>query len=884
MQYSSDSDSDPDNESQDNSSGIDLDSLGAIKKVESTLAHQVQATGSVLSLAADNDILFAGLQGGAIAAWRLDTFELLRSVKAHENSVLSLHLAEDQRILFSGGADSTIGVWSADTLQKLSTIVSHHDVGDIFCISYSAPQNFLFCGTQSQAIQWHHLQSNQEAGIQQLKFGDRKHKFFDSLPRGQQASSISTPEHVSHNGDHEGKLMAFRTQDIITYAHDSFVTCMLLIPGLLAGDPKQEILLSGGADGCIKFWSFLNDGFRRPRLIDVFKNRGLGVLSIAYKEPFLYAGMTGGQVRVFSMESRRLVQKIFVCSSDITTIQVIDGAVFCGTSDGLVKRFNSQFTEVGRWQGSTGKILASVTGRLPDQEFFITGANDNTIAFWDVGRRSAHGRRLSVHGNDEMLRSLRDLIAFKTISAQPQYASSCDEAASFLRKLCNVLQAETSFLPSDGRQISPILLAKFKSTDSKPRKRILFYGHYDVVDAEEHPQHAKKWVDDPFKLRPHGGYLYGRGVSDNKGPILAALYAAAELVQQKALPCDVIFLLEGQEEAGSVGFEEAVRANKSAIGKVDHVLIANSYWHDDHVPCLTYGMRGVIHATVRVESDKPDRHSGMDGRAAEHEPLKDLAALLGTLVGSDATHVMIPGFYDGLIPTTEEEKIRYQTIADTLMPFHPEIKNSEKYTTLLQQKWSIPNLSYHQIETPEPKSAVTIARSAEAPISIRLVPGQSASSLSDGLVSYLKESFANLDSSNRLRINIAAFSDAWLGDPNNTIFSTLSAALSKIWRSRLSAKREFKTDSAGVAIHLPKSGPLFIREGGSIPAIGFLEKEFRAPAAMFPCGQSSDNAHLDNERIRVENLHVAREVFREVFTQLPNVAETRGHKKQASKS
>ncbi|KKY17511.1 putative wd repeat protein [Phaeomoniella chlamydospora] len=873
MHYSSsESDSDSDSDIQDNSSGIDLENIVPVKRVESSLTHRVNATGSVLSLAVNDQVLFAGLQGGDIAAWKLDTFELLHSAPAHENSVLSLHLSEDKQLLFSGGADSSVGVWSAKSLKRISTIISHHDVGDIFCLAYSSRMQLLLCGTQSQSLQWYHLEEAESSESRKSSYEDRRHKFFDSLGPGQTLDRSTMNLETSNHTLRGGKRMLFGTRDIVNSAHDSYVTALLLIDGLHPANPNQEVLVSGGADGAIKFWDISRIGHSTPQIIHKFKSPALGVQCLAYSEPFLYAGMTRGQIRVYSMESRKFVQKIFICSSDVTTIQIIQGVIFCGTADGQVKRFNTQFTEVGRWKVNDCKILASTASGSPDLAF-ISGGTDNTISFWDAGRTGT--RRTSIHGNDEMLRSLRDLVAFRTISAQPRFAGECNEAASFLRKLCNVLQAETSFLPSD-QQISPILLAKFKANKgAQPRKRVLFYGHYDVVDADTNQSRAKKWNTDPFKLTPLNGYLYGRGVSDDKGPIVAAIYAVAELLQREELNCDVVFLLEGQEETGSQGFEDAVRHNKPIIGEIDHVLVANSYWHDDRVPCLTYGMRGVIHATIRIESNMPDRHSGMDGRAAEHEPLKDLTALLGMLVGPDATHVMIPGFYEDIAAPAPEEQRRYKTITDALMPFHPEISSSEAYSKSLQQKWSMPNLTYHQIETPEPKSAVTIARSAEAPISIRVVPGQCAATIADSLRSYLEERFAQIGGSNRLTVQVSSASDAWLGDPHNEIFSTLSAAISRIWRSRLSSKSDIGSDDSGYITHLPKDGPLFIREGGSIPAIGLLEQEFGAPAAMFPCGQSSDNAHLDNERIRVENLYVAREVFREVFSQLSKVSEAR---------
>lgn len=169
---------------------------------------------------------------------------------------------------------------------------------------------------------------------------------------------------------------------------------------------------------------------------------------------------------------------------------------------------------------------------------------------------------------------------------------------------------------------------------------MLFYGHYDVIPATTNDEGG--WQTNPFELTGINGYLYGRGVSDNKGPCLAALFAAGELVQEQELESDVIFLIEGEEESGSRGFAEAVKRNKEMIGDVDWILLANSYWLDDEVPCLTYGLRGVIHATVVVESEKPDLHSGVDGSRLNREPTIDLVNLLARLTGVDGK-ILIPG-------------------------------------------------------------------------------------------------------------------------------------------------------------------------------------------------------------------------------------------------
>lgn len=537
-----------------------------------------------------------------------------------------------------------------------------------------------------------------------------------------------------------------------------------------------------------------------------------------------------------------------------------------------------------------------------------------------------------------MINSLRDFVAFRTIPGNPKYAGQCNEAATFLRKLFDLSNAETALL-APGEGVNPILFAKLKaSNQSKARKTILFYGHYDVVDAEYSTDGEGNYGRDPFQLCPENGYLYGRGVTDNKGPILAAFYAAADLVQNKVLNCDIVFLIEGEEEAGSRGFAKTVHENRHLIGEVDWILLSNSYWLDDHIPCLTYGMRGVIHANITISSGLCDRHSGMDGKSTLHEPLKDLTVLLSGLVGEQGTNVRIPGFYAHVAPPDKAEKKRYDAITAALLPGHPEIKDPKAFTESLTQRWREPNLTIHRIEVPESKAAVTISRLARADLSVRIVPNQAADSIAAALTDFTHQLFNALHSTNKLEICISSQSDAWLGDPNNEIFQMLDQAITEVWTPAppstakqnpnstslsSSSSRPFRPPppnsknsnsninnnknnnnsaisiststilpttpppnhpprprqhtrrSSSLATHgrtytpdnTPRT-PLYIREGGSIPVIGFLEREFSAPAAMFPCGQASDNAHLDNERMRVQNLVRGREVFRRVFAGL----------------
>jgi WD40 repeat protein len=111
---------------------------------------------------------------------------------------------------------------------------------------------------------------------------------------------------------------------------------MLLATGLFEHNPNQEILITAGGGGTIKLWSLDTIGYGRPQLLEKFKNKGLSVLSLAYKAPFLYAGLSGGIAHIYNLASRQLVQKLNLGHGDILQVQISNGSAICGTSEGWV--------------------------------------------------------------------------------------------------------------------------------------------------------------------------------------------------------------------------------------------------------------------------------------------------------------------------------------------------------------------------------------------------------------------------------------------------------------------------------------------------------------------------------------------------------------------
>lgn len=214
-----------------------------------------------------------------------------------------------------------------------------------------------------------------------------------------------------------------------------------------------------------------------------------------------------------------------------------------------------------QWQAHSGIVLSSTIGgnRL------ITGGNDCYVAVWDISacvpseqKEETGIQLLSLADVDVFFRGLSKLVSLKTISGSPSHTEECRRGATFLKNLLKQLGASDTTLilnPLSGR--NPVVLGKFKSKSSNA-KSILFYGHYDIITASTG---SSDWTDDAFTLSGRDGFYYGRGVSDNKGPVLAAMFAASDLLNQGE-DVNITFLIEGEEECGSKGFAESVKTKK----------------------------------------------------------------------------------------------------------------------------------------------------------------------------------------------------------------------------------------------------------------------------------------------------------------------------------
>ncbi|KAI2633394.1 hypothetical protein GGS21DRAFT_133533 [Xylaria nigripes] len=869
------------------------------------LIQSLNHDSSVLSLVVSDDSIYAGTQNGEILVWSLGNFLPVHRIQAHKRSIMCLFLSQDRSLLFSSASDPIVNVWCPKTMRRLYEIYSSYDsFGDIFSVAYSSQHQTVYYGAQNTSIQWVSLDDpDRHVSNDSPNHPDRRnHRFFDSRAIG----GTSTPRPTDERYDLIPRSHAVLETDkraIKMFAHYGYVYCMLITNGVTTyTNPEDDILISGGGDGTIKAWKLGgkeigSDGYETgiEEIMVLGEEDAISVMSIAVDGSFLYSGKLNGIIELWDLDTKQKLRVIKAHKRDVMSIQMGWGYLWSAACSGTVSKHSTahygkyepetsqdvsqKYQCLTQWKAHDGKILSSAVTTFEGKEFYISGANDSNVAVWLLPSQTSSEHPASQYHEDMMITSLREFVSYKTISSRAEYAEDCRRGASFLCSLFRKLGGDVEMLSADDKLHHPVVFAKFggKALPIEQRRRILFYGHYDVVPADTK---NGKWENDPFQLTGLNGYLYGRGVSDNKGPIMAALYAVTDLMQAKSLDSDIIFLIEGQEESGSRGFQETIRKYKERIGRIDYVLLANSYWLDDETPCLTYGLRGVMHATVRVESRKPDLHSGVDGSFMINEPLSDLMMLLAKLKGP-RNRVMLPGFYDEVLPLTTEEEARYDDILSVLMAQGKDGNSisAEALKASLMARWREPNLTHHKVKVSGPDGSL-ISSHANAKISVRLVPGQKVEEVTASLTSFLETEFEKLESDNRLSIQIDEQAEPWLGDPSNYIFRTIEDAVLKAWDPLFARRSSIctsmtagDTNEQSSNVHAKGIGsklgrPLYIREGGSIPAIRFLEKEFDAPAAHLPCGQASDSAHLDNERLRVLNLTKSREIFRYIFQKL----------------
>jgi acetylornithine deacetylase/succinyl-diaminopimelate desuccinylase-like protein len=423
------------------------------------------------------------------------------------------------------------------------------------------------------------------------------------------------------------------------------------------------------------------------------------------------------------------------------------------------------------------------------------------------------------------LNELKALLRIPSVSTLPEYGDDCRLAAETLvAELGRIGMHNVRLIETAGH---PLVYADWLHARNKPT--VLCYGHYDV----QPPDPLDEWLSPPFEPAEREGNLYARGAADDKGQMYMHVKALESLMAVDGkLPLNVRVLIEGEEEIGGEGIARFVASQPPEL-QADFALVSDTEMFAPGLPTLCVGLRGMIYTEIEARGSRTDLHSGMYGGAAPN-PLMALAQILAGLKDQNE-HILIPNFYDGIIPPSNAELAAWSSL-----PFDEEQYRAaevgsrqlvgEAGYSVLERTWARPTLDVHGIPggfTGAGAKTVIPAR-ALAKVSMRLVPGMSPAKTFARYKEYV-ERIAPPCVDVEARLIHAG--EPCLIPVDNPFVQAATRALRKVWRRET----------------------VFIRSGGSIPIVGDFDRYLGLPSVMMGFGLPDDNMHAPNEKLDLNN-------------------------------
>jgi len=423
------------------------------------------------------------------------------------------------------------------------------------------------------------------------------------------------------------------------------------------------------------------------------------------------------------------------------------------------------------------------------------------------------------------LNELKALLRIPSVSTLPEHNNDCHLVAETLvAELGRIGMENVQLIETSGH---PLVYADWLHAPHKPT--VLCYGHYDV----QPPDPLDEWDSPPFEPTEREGNLYARGAVDDKGQMYMHIKALESLMAMNAkLPVNVRVLIEGEEEIGGEGIYRYI-SSKPPEMKADVALVSDTEMFAIGLPTLCVGLRGMIYTEIEVSGPRTDLHSGMYGGTAPN-PLMSLAQILAALKDRDG-HILIPGFYDDVIPPSREELAAWRSL-----PFDEEqYRTTEVGSTRLvgeagysvqERTWARPTLDVHGIPggfTGAGAKTVIPAR-ASAKVSMRLVPGMNPAKTFEQYKQYVE---SLIPPGVRAEVRLIHSGDPCMVPVNNQYIQAATRALRQVWGR----------------------DTVFIRSGGSIPIVGDFQRYLGIPSVMMGFGLPDDNMHAPNEKFNLQN-------------------------------
>ncbi len=430
---------------------------------------------------------------------------------------------------------------------------------------------------------------------------------------------------------------------------------------------------------------------------------------------------------------------------------------------------------------------------------------------------------------DRFLNELIDLLKIPSISADTAYSQDVLQTAEAVKNSLTAAGCDNAEICETKGY--PVVYAD-KIIDPK-LPTVLVYGHYDV----QPPDPINLWDSPPFepvikptKLHPDGA-IFARGACDDKGQFFMHVKAVEYMIQNNTLPCNVKFMIEGEEEVGSDSLAGFLEANKEKL-KNDIILISDTGMISMENPSITTGLRGLSYVEVEVTGANRDLHSGIYGGAAPN-PINVLAKMIASL-HDENNHITIPGFYDKVEIISDEERVEMAKAPFDLEEYKAslnidDVHGEKGYTT--PERFGIrPTLDVNGIwgGYMGEGAKTVIASKAYAKISMRLVPNQDWHEITD---LFTKHFTAIAPKSVKVKVSPHHGGQAYVTPIDSVGYQAAAKAVEQTFGK----------------------SPVPQRTGGSIPIVALFEKVLESKTILLGFGLDSDAIHSPNEHFGVLN-------------------------------
>ncbi len=422
------------------------------------------------------------------------------------------------------------------------------------------------------------------------------------------------------------------------------------------------------------------------------------------------------------------------------------------------------------------------------------------------------------------IEELKEYLRIPSISTLETHKEEMVRCAEFLKgKLQDAGMTRVEIFETAGH---PLVYSEWLGQPGKPT--VLIYGHYDVQPVDP----IDLWKNDPFQPTIEEGKIWARGANDNKGQNFVHIKSVeAYLKTLGALPLNVKFLFEGEEEIGSSNLSLFLKEKKELL-KCDAILISDTNLFAPNVPTITYGLRGLLYMELEVTAANRDLHSGSYGGAVAN-PINELAKLISKLYDKN-NKITIPNFYKDVLKLTKEEKNNFKRLKFSDKKYAKELGvkelQGEKGFSTLERLWTRPTLDCNGIVGgfTESGAKTVLPSKAFVKISMRLVPHQEPVKIAKDFTKFIK---SLTPKSVTVNVRMHHYGLPVIAPLNSSAIRAGANAISKAYGKKA----------------------VFTRDGGSIPIVVEFMKHLNAPAVLMGLGLDSDDIHSPNEHFRLEN-------------------------------